>query len=55
MKEDESEKSVEVLAAKTDWSGLPCPSLGDLPDLEIEPGSPALHAESLLSESPGKP
>ena len=55
MKEDESEKSVEVLAAKKDWSGLPCPSSGDLPDLEIEPRSPALQAESLLSESPGKP
>ena len=26
------------------WSGLPFPSLGDLPDPEIEPGSPALHA-----------
>jgi len=25
----------------------------DLPDPEIEPGSPALQADSLLSESPG--
>ena len=24
------------------WSGLPFPSLGDLPDPGIEPGSPAL-------------
>ena len=24
------------------WSGLPCPSLGDLPDPGIEPASPAL-------------
>ena len=24
------------------WSGLPCPSPGDLPDPGIEPGSPAL-------------
>ena len=32
------------------WSGLPFPSLGDLPDPEIEPGSPALQAESLPSE-----
>jgi len=24
------------------WSGLPFPSPGDLPDLGIEPGSPAL-------------
>ena len=37
------------------WSGLPCPSPGDLPDLGIEPGYPALQADSLLSEPPGKP
>ena len=37
------------------WTGLPCPSPGDLPDPEIEPGSPALQADSLLSESPWKP
>ena len=36
-------------------SGLSCPSPGDLPDPGIEPGSPALWAESLPSESPGKP
>ena len=30
-------------------------SPGDLPDLGIEPRSPALQADSLLSESPGKP
>ena len=29
------------------WSGLPFPSPGDLTDLEIEPGSSALQAESL--------
>ena len=28
------------------WSGLPFPSPGDLPDLGIEPGSPALQADS---------
>ena len=27
---------------------------GDLPNLEIEPRSPALQADSLLSEPPGK-
>ena len=27
------------------WSGLPCPSAGDLPDPEIKPGSPALQAD----------
>ena len=37
------------------WSGLPFPSPGDLPDPGIEPGSPALEADSLLSEPPGKP
>jgi len=35
------------------WSGLPFPSPGDLPDPGIEPGSPALQAESLLSEHQG--
>ena len=34
------------------WSGLPCPSRGDLPDLGIEPRSPALQADPLLSEPP---
>ena len=29
------------------WSGLPFPSPGDLPDPGIEPGSPALQADSL--------
>ena len=37
------------------WSGLPFPSPGHLPDPGIEPGSPALQADSLLSEPPGKP
>ena len=37
------------------WSGLPCPSLGDLPHPGIKPGSPALQADSLPSEPPRKP
>ena len=37
------------------WSGLPFPSPGDLPDPGIEPRSPALKADALLSEPPGKP
>ena len=37
------------------WSGLPFPSPGDLPDLGIEPGSPALQADSLPSELQGSP
>ena len=36
-------------------SGLPCPSPGDLPNPGVEPSSPALQADSLLSEPPGKP
>ena len=36
-------------------SGLPFPSPGDLPDPGIEPGSPALKADALTSEAPGKP
>ena len=35
-----------------DWSGLPFPTPGDLPDPRIEPGTPALQADSLLSEPP---
>ena len=37
------------------WNGLPFPSPGDLPNPGIEPGSPALQGDSLLSEPPGKP
>ena len=37
------------------WSGLPFPSPGDLPNPGIEPGSPALEADALTSEPPGKP
>ena len=37
------------------WSELPFPSPGDLPDPGIEPGSPTWQADSLPSESPGKP
>ena len=36
------------------WSGLPCPPPRDLPHLGIKPGSPALEADSLPSEPPGK-
>ena len=32
------------------WSELPFPSPGDLPDPGINPGSPALQADSLLTE-----
>ena len=33
------------------WSGLPFPSPGDLSDPGIEPRSPELQADPLLSES----
>ena len=36
------------------WSGLPCPPPEDFPSPGIEPGSPALQEDSLLSEPPGK-
>ena len=39
---------------REDWSGLPFPSPGDLPNPGIEPGSPALEADALPSEPPGK-
>ena len=40
------------------WSGLPYPPPGDLPDPGIKPASPvspALQADSLPAEPPGKP
>ena len=36
------------------WSGFPFSSPGDLPDPGIKPGSPALQADALPSEPPGK-
>ena len=36
------------------WSRLPFPSPGDLPDPGIEPVTPALQADSLPTELPGK-
>ena len=35
------------------WSGLPCPSPGNLPDPGIKPRSPALWADSLPPQPPG--
>ena len=37
------------------WSGLPCPPPANLPNPGIEPRSPTLQMNSLLSEPPGKP
>ena len=46
--------SMGILQARIlEW--LPFPSPGDLPDPGIEPGCPALEADALTSEPPGKP
>ena len=37
------------------WSGLPFPSLEDLPDPGIKPVSPALAGGFFATEPPGKP
>ena len=39
----------------TEGNGLPFPSPGHLPDPGIEPGSPALQADTPPSEPSGKP
>ena len=46
--------SVE-LSRQEYWRALPFPPPGALPDPGTEPGSPALRADSLPSEPPGKP
>ena len=38
-----------------EWVGLPFSSPGDLHNPGIEPGSPVLQADSILSEPPRKP
>ena len=45
--------SVHVILRAEYWSGLLFPSSGHLPDPGIEPGSPALQAESLPTEPGG--
>ena len=47
--------SVHGFSRQEYWSGFPFPSPRKLPNPGIEPGSPALHADSLSSELPGKP
>ena len=46
--------SVHGISQPEYWSGLPFPFPGDLPDPGIEPRSPALQADSLSTEPPGK-
>ena len=60
-------QSCLTLCNSTDWSlpgssvhgvlqaKMPCPPPGDLPNPEIEPRSPELQVDSLLSEPTGKP
>ena len=47
--------SVHGIPRQEYWSGLPCPPSGDLPNPGIKPRSPALQANSLPFELPGKP
>ena len=47
--------SVHGFSRKEYWSGLPFPSPGDLPDPGIKQQSPALQANSLPPDPPGKP
>ena len=42
------------ISRQENWSGLPFLSPGDLPNPEIEIRSPALQADSLLTELRGK-
>ena len=44
-----------VFSRQEYWCGLPFPSPGDLPDPEMETGSPALQADFFTTEPPGKP
>ena len=44
-----------AFSRKEYWSGLPFPYPRDFSNLGIEPWSPALQADALPSEPPGKP
>ena len=44
----------EIFPGKDTGGGLPFPCPGDLPNPGIKPGSPALQADSLLTELQGK-
>ena len=47
--------SMRILSRQKYWSGLLCPLPAELPKLGIKPRSPALQADSLPPEPPGKP
>ena len=42
-----SGKGTQLQRRKEHWSGLPCPSPGELPGLGIEPWCPSLQADAL--------
>ena len=44
--------SVHGILLQEYWSGLPCPSPGNLPDPKVKPRSPTLQADSSLYEPP---
>ena len=52
MDDSPSGSSVHGFSWQEHWSGMPVPSPGDLPDPGIEPGSPALQADSLKANLP---
>ena len=47
--------SVHGFSRQQYWSGLPCPPPGHFPNPGMEPGSPALHADSLHLSHQGSP
>ena len=47
--------SVHGFSRQEDWSGLPCPPPGDLPNPGIKQGYPALQVDSLPAELPENP
>jgi len=47
--------SVHGISQQEYWSGLPFPSPGDLPNLEIKTLPPALAGRFVTPEPPGKP
>ena len=55
LKRLEEEFVLKVAFRREYWGGLTFPSPGDLPDPGMESRSPALQADALTSEPPGKP
>ena len=48
------DSSAMVLSRQECWSGLPFPTLGDLPDPGIKPASPAFAGGFFTTKAPGK-